>query len=316
MSIQPGVVNLFNSIVSRQNVTWAQFDCYTISLFGGGALYYTTAPFDIALNGNTYASGTVRVDTTQSKTQAHWKVGLDVDQWTVAFMPRPFEPITGAAFPDQIGGVPWLQAASAGALDAADLQVDRVWFNAMPTAPLAPGPQNPIGSRTIFVGSIAEVDITTTAAILVVNDYRQLFTTQMPRDFYQGQCRHTLFDAGCNASGTFLPASFVEAGSAQAGSTQANIVTTGLPVAPGTPGTYALGRIVMTSGLNATFQRTVRTWDGVNLGLFNPLPFAVSPGDTFNAYPGCAKTLAACTAFANQLNYGGQPFIPNPEQAS
>lgn len=311
MTTSPALTALFNQIIAGTNTTACDFDCYTITLFGGGALYYTTADFDITFNGNLYSSGTVRIDDPASKTQAHWKVGLDVDQWTVVFKPRPVDPITGAAFPDQIGGVPFLLACHGGALDAADFQVDRVYFSAMPTWPMAPGGPTPVASKTIFAGVIAEVDLTTSAAVLTVNDYRLLLNQQMPRHFWQAHCIHTWADAGC----ALIASNYVEAGAVQAGSTPANIVAAGLPVHSGTPGTYALGRIVMTSGLNAGFQRTVRSWDGTNLALFNPLPFTLQVGDTFNAYPGCSKLLTACESFGNQLNFLGFPFIPVPETA-
>jgi hypothetical protein len=43
----------------------------------------------------------------------------------------------------------------------------------------------------------------------------------------------------------------------------------------------------------------------------------VAPGDTFTIYPGCNKLRTTCQAFGNDINFGGQPFIPPPEtQAS
>jgi hypothetical protein len=38
-----------------------------------------------------------------------------------------------------------------------------------------------------------------------------------------------------------------------------------------------LGRLVITSGLNATFQRSIRNWDGAStLQFLNPLPYPVA----------------------------------------
>jgi hypothetical protein len=316
-AISPALITLFNSVVAGSANLWI-WRLYTITLFGGGVIRFADADFDIkatsstgplAIAGQTYPSSTVRVDLKQSKTQAHWKIGLDTDQYVLALMPRPFDPVTGAAFPDTIGGVPWLQAAQSGALDAADFQVDEAYFGTLPMWPMPPGGATPVGCRTIFAGVIAEVDTTNAIAVLTVNDYRYLFQFTMPRHYYEGQCRHTLFDVGC----TLNAANFAVPGSAAAGSTQQTVVASGLATPQGS-GTYTLGRIVFTSGLNATFQRTIRNWDGANtLLLFNPLPFAVAAGDTFNVYPGCNKTFAACGQFGNQLNYGGQPWIPAPE---
>lgn len=321
MAIAPALITLFNNIVQNGAALFVA-RLYTITLFGGGILRFTDADCDIAavastgpldIAGFTYPSSGLRVDQKQSKTLVHLKIGTGTDQWVLVVMPRPFDAVTGAPFPDTIGGVPWLQAALGGALDAADFQVDEAYFSAVPTWPLPPGGAVPVGCRTIFAGTMAEVDVTNSAAVLTVNDYRSLFTISMPRNFYQAQCRHTLFDAGCNASGNMNPASFAVPGAAAAGSTRAAIVGVALS-RPSGSGTYALGRIVFTSGLNATFQRTVKSWDGANtLSLFNPLPFAVAAGDAFTLYPGCDKLFTTCGAFANQPNYGGQPWIPAPE---
>lgn len=296
---------------------------YTITLFGGGVLRFADSDFDIlgvspstVVNGFVYPSSTVRIDAKQSKTQAHWKVGLDVDQYTLVMMPRPFDLVTGAAFPDQIGNVPWLQAASGGALDGADFQVDEAYFGSLPLWPMPPGGAAPVGCKTIFRGVIAEVDVTNSVAVLTVNDYRYLFSISMPLHFFTAQCRHMLFDPGCNADGNMTPANFVRTGVVGAGSTQASIIGVRLAAPPSNPGsgTYALGRIVMTSGLNNTFARTITAWDGANtLSLINPMPFAVAAGDTFAIYPGCNKLFTTCGAFANSQNFGGFPFIPPPE---
>lgn len=317
MPISPALITLFNNVVDEGAPLFV-WRIYTITLFGGGVLRFTDADFDIKavastgplnIAGQTYSASSVRIDTKQSKTQAHWKIGLDTDQYVLAVMPRPFEPVSGEAFPDQIGGVPWLQAAQAGALDAADFQVDECYFGALPTWPMPTGGAKPVGCKTIFAGVVAEVDTTNAIAILTVNDYRSLLSYSMPRNYYEAQCRHTLFDVGC----TLSAASYAVPATVGAGSTAAAIVAPGLATPQGSR-SYTLGRIVFTSGQNQTFQRTVKSWDGsFTLSLLNPLPYVPAPGDTFTAYPGCDKLLTTCNAFNNVINYGGQPFIPPPE---
>jgi len=316
-AISPALITLFNNVVARTSDLFV-WRIYTITLFGGGVMRFADADFDIQavastgplnIAGQTYPASTVRIDDKQSKTQAHWKIGLDTDQYILVLMPRPVDLVTGAAFPDTISGMPWLQAAQSGALDAADFQVDECYFGSAPTWPMPPGGAQPVGCKTIFAGTIAEVDTTNAIAILTVNDYRSLLSFDMPRHYYEAQCRHTLFDIGC----TLIAANFAVPGTVGAGSTAATIVAPGLAKPQGS-GTYTLGRIVFTSGANETFQRTVKMWDGsFTLSLLNPLPYVPAPGDTFNAYPGCNKLLTTCGAFGNQINYGGQPFIPPPE---
>lgn len=345
MTLNPALTALFNSIVET-NAPLYVARLYTITLAGGGVLRFTDADCDIVgvtqatvdlynagdlyqpqytdlyayggsiIAGYTYTSSGVKVDQAQSKTQVHLKVGLDTDQWVVIIMPRPFDPVSGATFPDKIGSVPWLQAAIAGVLDAADFQVDEAYFAAAPTWPIAPGGAVPVGCKTVFAGTIAEVDVTNAVCVITANDYRSLLTLSMPRHFYQGQCRHTLFDLGCNASGNMQASSFAVNGTVSSGSTQSSIVATATLTLGGS-GTMALGRIVFNSGLNAGFQRTVRSWNGTTtMALFNPLPFTVSAGDTFTVYPGCNKVYATCRLFQPSTaveNYGGELFIPPPE---
>lgn len=315
MAITPALVALFNNYVAGLGGLHVA-RLYTITMAGGGQLRFTDADFDIKGNANsllvhgfTYASGGVRVDQKDSKTQAHFKIGTDTDSWTLVVMPRPVDLVTGTTFPDLIGNMPFLMAASGGSLDAADFQVDEAYFSAVPRWPIPPAGAVPVGCRTIFAGTVAEVDTTNAVAVLTVNDYRALLTLQMPRHFYQAQCRHRLFDAGCQLAA----GAFAINGSVSVGSTKAVIVSQGLARPQGS-GTYTLGRIVFNSGANASFQRTIRSWDGAfTLALLNPLPFPVAAGDSFTIYPGCNKLFATCQAFGNDLNFGGQPFIPPPE---
>jgi uncharacterized phage protein (TIGR02218 family) len=317
---------LFNACVSNA-AALNDFDLYSIALAGGGALRYTTADFDIlasvfyngAMQGP-YLFKSFPIDVKDNKVLFHQKVGLDSDNWTVMVVPRPVDLVTGAAFPDRIGGLPWLMAADGGALDSADVQVDRAYFAGVPTWPMPTAGAAPVGTKTIFAGVMAEVDVVPNLfAALTINDYRSLMQLSMPREFYQGQCRFTLFDSGCNASGNMNQASFAQNATCIAGSTPAVLVAPALPV-PGGSRTYSLGKLQMTSGNNSGFWRTVKQWDGASqLQLLNPLPFAVTPGDTFTVTPGCDKRFSTCQAFQPSTaidNFGGQPFIPAPETAT
>lgn len=295
---------------------FSDFDLYTISCANGDVIRFTSADFPINATINLagvqttgfYATSPL-VDQKESKVQAHWKIGLDTDTWTVVVMPRPIDLVTGAVFPDQLGNLPWAQAAMGGFLDAADFQVDRAYFSTMPTWPVPVSGAVPAGTWTVFAGVVAEVDPLDDAVVITANDYRSLLTTQMPLHFFGGGCRWTLFDAGC----TLNAASFVTSTTARTGSTQTNIVTSGLTPPAGSSGTFQLGKVVFTSGNNSGFAATVTSWDGTNLALMSPLPFAVTVGDAFNVYPGCRKTIADCVAFNNKINFGGQSFIPAPE---
>lgn len=266
---------------------FAYFDLYTFTLTTGQVLRITTADQDIGYGGNTWSSKGVRVDTDKAKAVGHWKVGLDVDTWQVVLYPRAVDEITGATFPDTIGSQPWLAAVTAGALDAALATIDRAYFS----LPLA-GPLAPVGVLRIFAGRVAEVDLGRSGAVITINSHLELLNLSMPRNLYQAPCIHRLFDGGCGLNG----ASFAVAGTVQAGSSAGAIVTA-LGSPPGS-GTFALGRLVFSSGANAGFGRAIRSWSGGVIGLLAPFYFPVAVGDAFTAYPGCDKQIATCEGFA------------------
>jgi hypothetical protein len=285
--------------------------------FAAAGLSFTTADFDIAWNGVTFKSGGVRVDEKSSKVQAHWKVGIDSDTWTVVLMPRPVDLVTGQEFPDTIGGVPFINAVQAGLLDAADIQVDRAVFAFMPQWGLTIGPTGavPLGVIPgIFAGVVGEVDTTGAAVTLVVNDYRSLFSLQMPRHYFQGECRHTLFDVGC----TLQSGAFSQNGTAVGGSSPTSIAQNlGTPALPGGAGTWVLGSITFNSGYNNGLTRMITGWGGPGqpFTLLDGFPNPVNAGDAFTVTPGCNKTQPSCNAFGNILNFGGFPYVPVPETA-
>lgn len=284
---------------------------YTITLFDGTTqIKIADGDFDVTYpGGGTYSSKGVPVDQANSRATAHWKRGLDLDTWLLIAMPRVSDPVTGDPFPDKIGDTPWVQAAREGALDGADIQIDRAYFASWPQPYRAQ--QTPVGVLTIFAGTPAEVDTGDCMVAITINDYRELLLRKIPQAVYSGSCRHTLFDAGC----TLSPASFAVSNAALTGSSRTEIVA-GLGV-PGGSGDYSLGKVLMTSGANAGFSRTIREWTNA-VGIFyllNPFPFDIEVGDAFTAYPGCDKSQTACTAFGNLLNFGGQSYIPEPETA-
>lgn len=297
------------ALLATRSFVWSTL--YTILLAGGGTLRYAASDTDFTYGGNTWTKGGPFIDQggqsgSGQQATAHWKVGLDVDTWQFAVFPRPVDPVTGAVHPDTIGNVPWLQAARGGVLDGAVVIVDRAYLPAWPPFP-RPIAIAPTGVVNIFTGRVAAIDVGRSAAYISVNSHLELLDAPMPRNVFQAGCHHTLFDHGCTLSAV----AYAAYTSASASSTTATILSSA--AAPPGSNTYALGRIVFTSGLNATFSRSVRQWAPGVFTLIAPMPFQVSPGDTFIAYPGCDKKLSTCGAFGNTANFGGQPFIPAPE---
>lgn len=292
-------------------------DLYTINLAGGvnggDPLLWTTADSAITIpygSGSvTYACDEVLVDQLNQKAVGHWKVGLDVDTWQVLTTPN------GLAA--TIGDEPYLSAVRAGALDGAEILVDRVFFNPLPSG-LPVRPTNPLGSSTlkgvvnIFTGRVANVDFGRSNAPITALSHLQLLDINMPHNLFQAGCRWTLFSSRCGISRD----DFVVHGSLN-GNGSTNFIPWNTSV-PGGSGTYALGYIVMTSGANEGFSRMIRSWTPGSPGSFtllSPFPYPVLSGDTFDAYPGCDKQKPTCGRFNNMPHYGGMPDIPAPEAA-
>ena len=172
---------------------------------------------------------------------------------------------------------------------------------------------NPVGVVNVFTGRVAEVDIGRTNAVISINSHLELLNVNMPRNLFQAGCRWQLFSPGCTLSAS----SFAVSGTVAANAT-GNTFTSNIS-APNGSGTYALGRVVFTSGQNAGFSRSVRSWVAGSPGTFTliaPFPFPISSGDAFTAYPGCDKSFGACQSFNNISHFGGTPFVPVPESAT
>lgn len=312
---------------------FASFPIYTFTLTSGLVIRLTTADFDVNDgSGNIFHCGSIdsgypRIDTAASRATSHQKRGIASDQWNVTILPTVMDPRTGAlTYPDVAGSTPWLTACRTRMFDNADVVIGRayyalpapssgdfsldfsddLWGTVIAAPPLSS--QSCIGALVIFRGTVGHVNGTQTSTAFQIDDYKTLLSLNIPRNLYQAECRHQLFDAGCTLSAS----AFVQTGTVGPGSSRTTIVST-LP-APSGSGTYQLGTISFTSGMNIGLQRTVAGWDGSSvLTLMAPFPFSVAIGDAFNIWPGCTKSMASCTAFGNLVNFGAEPFVPVPE---
>lgn len=279
-------------------------DLYTITCSFGAVLRYTTAPMDIDVSGTIFSARQVLVDIASSS-KGHWKIGTGADTWQVVMAPRSFDPGSKQSNPDTVGGLPWIEAAKKGVFDGADVQIDRAVLARWPALPAMKALAT--GAFTLFRGIMGGVDVGRSQVAFTILSYMDLLTSNSPRNVFQSGCRHTLFDAGC----TLLASSFLVSGTVAAGSTQGSINST--VAAPGGSGTYLLGRMKMTSGQNAGFQRGVRSWTVGSPNVIVPTApwfYPINTGETFSIYPGCDKSATQCLAFSNFANFGGQYKIP------
>jgi hypothetical protein len=111
-----------------------------------------------------------------------------------------------------------------------------------------------------------------------------------------------------NATPIGIGTSYTEAGS---GFTQGLT----LPIS-GYGGYYAQGVMKFTSGVLTGLARQVQASTVGAITLSSGFPQAPAIGDAFTIRRGCARTVAACNTFSNLGNYGGFPYIPQPESST
>lgn len=283
-----GMVTLLNT--GRQFFT---ADLYTITLYDGTILRYTSADIDLTIGANTFISadpnGPAPIIT---RSRIKRSIGLQANTLTLEIK---------AYLQHTMFGIPWMQFIKNGGLDGARVLLEQFitddWTNTSR------------GSIINFIGDVSDVSPSRTMAEVVVKDDLEKLNIKIPKEIYQPGCRWTLFDAGCGLNKT----TFQLSRTVNAGSTTTRILTTSAGQAAGY---FDSGYLFFTSGPNAGAQRTVRKWDGLGLDLALPLPFAPAAGNAFTIFPGCNKQQTTCqTKFNNLIRFGGQPFVPAPETA-
>jgi uncharacterized phage protein (TIGR02218 family) len=90
------------------------------------------------------------------------------------------------------------------------------------------------------------------------------------------------------------------------------------PTVAAPSGWFTDGVITWTSGANNGYSMEVGSWNGTTMALFQNMPNAIAPGDTFTITPGCNHLSGAngdCqNKFVNIENFRGEPFIPGMDQ--
>jgi uncharacterized phage protein (TIGR02218 family) len=131
---------------------------------------------------------------------------------------------------------------------------------------------------------------------------------------YTAGCRFELGDARCKFN--------------LAGATVSGSVTSTVPVDDSTAanrrifadssrseptGTYSRGKLTWLTGANAGQSSEIKDYFGANgqFVLWQPMPYAIEVGDTYEAEPGCDKAPETCTGvFSNFVNFGGFKDVP------
>jgi uncharacterized phage protein (TIGR02218 family) len=273
-----GLISLLNS-----GAVFTMADCYTVTLQSGGVYRWTNSDLNLLLGTNLFTCSLDQGGQPLVKRGAIRNArGTEVDTLDVTLMAG------GSA---QLMGTNISLAAQNGAFDAARVRVERV-FSAYPG-------DTSMGSVVLFEGNCAGADPSSTQVVLHIKSDLELLQYQMPRILFQPGCANCFGDTGCGIN----LASITVSGTVGAGPTSAVIPS-------GVSGSFALGVLVMTSGVASGSRRTVSANTGGTITLSVPLPQTPAAGDTFAVYPGCARTAAACAAYSNSNNYQGFPYVP------
>lgn len=262
-------------------------DLYTIVLASGQVLRYTDADAQIYADGVNYSSSGPLI----KRTGVRMVRGIEVDTMNVTFY---------AGVQDTLLGEPVLAFIAGGGFDGASLTLARAFM---------PDWGSPvIGTITRFIGRVAEVDpADREQATFAVKSPMELLDTKVPKGVFQPGCLRTVYSADCGVN----RALFETAGQVLGNITSLSIQTD----VTAQHGWFDQGVIRFVNGGNAGVSRTVRRQaGGGSISLILGLPAVPQAGDQFLIYPGCPRTLDACTnKFGNRGRYRGMPFIPVAE---
>jgi len=146
-----------------------------------------------------------------------------------------------------------------------------------------------------------------------------VFDRLFPRMRLQIGCNHSVFSPGCTLATSSWKFSAVIDNPGTAGFPFTFDLNSVVKVGGGTPtftaGYFAGGWVEFGSGAN-TVKRQILNSTVVSGGVMtltlnrDPVVFPTA-GNSIYLYPGCDSAFATCTAkFANNLNFGGMPFVP------
>lgn len=294
--MKPATPEMIDLITS--GASFAIAELFDVEFTNGNHDYFTDLDFDINDGVNIYKANSLRFEGLRYKT----KVGLEVDEQEIRISAYPGETLGGANF---------FSALQAGLLDAAYITRKRLfWAATSQSLPQIYLSSPPIDQFILFIGQVAEISkIGRTFVEMKLKSPLRLLDINMPRNTYGPGCMWSLFDTGC----TLLKSSYTFSGVVE------TVLQNGIEVLGGIPSpvgadsrpTYALGRLLFTSGANNNLQISIRTNTSDLLYYTHPPIPGVVPGDSFNAWPGCSKTTQTCsTKFNNIVNFRGFPRVP------
>lgn len=276
------------------NDTFTIADLYTITLVSGTILRYTSCDVSLSINGNTHKPINIVRGNLKQQT------GLSVDDLSLSVFADTNDVISINNTSQQL-----MQLLVTGTFDGATLLLERAFYTSLPS--------NFIDKVILFKGYVDINKIGRLEAQLNIHAETIKFNLNVPKNLYQTECNHTIFDSGCK----LVKANFAVTSSIIA-STSTSVFTTGVSQATGY---FDQGTIIFTSGNNSAVTRTIKSQVNGIITLNYPLTNMPVIGNTLTLYPGCNKSRTTCkNKYANMSladgiesdNNGGFPFIPVP----
>lgn len=271
----------------QQRLQFFVADLFTVTLRDGTTFRWTTADSAIYHGGNTWLSTGPLLQRTS------WSMSN-----TVEVQEMVVEVASGSD--DFVDGTNLKLAVHNGLLDGASVFLQRA---IMPTFG-----DTSLGLIDLFLGKVGKVTITAIGFQMTVRGDNVLLSMFMPRNRYQLNCIHTLYDSGC----TLLKADFSFT-IAVATATKSRVNWVG----GGTfdPARFAAGMVYFEGGPAYGSRRSIQSADSSGVDLAYPLYATPEPGDMMTLSYGCLKTQGACEQFANKQHFRGFPFLPQAETA-
>lgn len=278
----------------NSNAPYNEAELWTITLQSGVVVRYTSHDVDVD---KSLVSGTGVFSHSGpiiKRTSVKQKRGVEVSELSLNL---------SATSSQLLSGVPWMQAIRAGALDYAQVQLDLAVFD--------PGVASPAkGWYTWFVGTVARIPkIGMLSADIVLRNALARLEVLMPRNVVQPNCLNTWGDAGCGIN----KATWKKTGTVTTVNSDGSFIVS-IPSGAPSMGLDG-GQLILTSGNNANVVRKIKKYTAgtSKIEFFAPFVFPVSVGATFDCYPGCPGTQAACAQFSNSSRFRGMPYVPTPE---
>lgn len=298
ITVQPGFseADVLAVLFSKQYI---KAECFTLIPLEGSPLRYSNLQRDVSVvpvgspSRETYNSKQIIFNGLRFKTG----VGVEVDEQQME-LSYPSTQIYQAS-------LTFAQALLHGRLDGAIVRRDRF---------IRQDWESPwVGGWPMFAGRMSSLDrVGRMAATLNVKSDLVLLNVQMPRDLWLAGCKNTWGDVNCGV----VQSDWAVLGVASGTPTRSVIPWTG------SSSDYTRGKIHITDFDSVTHVRTILKADSSALTLIYPLPFDVTAGMEFTAFPGCSRTNDATTGCPKYhgtdwpTRYKGFPFIPVAETAA